>query len=288
MTKKISELPVAASVGTIHQAELNQAGVSRSGTLLQIGELEVPTQTATTVVTDNIVENTPSNGVFCNSEFKVDLINSNTVDTTVTIEGCIFETTGTQTTAQFGSSSSFNTLISTFHLQAKRDIFLFIEADTDDVATGDMPFFNITNNANDDMFRLLSENASGDAVLDIGSASGTPDVIVRTGGDYVTAPATGTIPNYSGGGGKVEPIEAMRIKGSNQHVNLASSLYMGTSTIDASAKLQVDSTTQGVLDPRMTTTQRDAISSPASGLRIYNTTTNQWDGFNGTSWVILG
>ena len=56
----------------------------------------------------------------------------------------------------------------------------------------------------------------------------------------------------------------------------------------ASAILDVASTTKGFLPPRMTSTQRTAISSPASGLMVYDTTTNQWYGWNGTSWVILG
>jgi hypothetical protein len=55
-------------------------------------------------------------------------------------------------------------------------------------------------------------------------------------------------------------------------------------TIDASAIFQVNSTTKGFLPPRMTTTQRDAIVSPATGLRIYNTTTNTNDTYNGTAW----
>ena len=40
----------------------------------------------------------------------------------------------------------------------------------------------------------------------------------------------------------------------------------------ASAKLRIDSTTQGFLPPRMTTTQKNAIATPASGLVVYDTT----------------
>jgi len=43
-------------------------------------------------------------------------------------------------------------------------------------------------------------------------------------------------------------------------------------TINASAVLEVESTTKGFLPPRMTQVQRDAIASPAQGLVIYNTT----------------
>ena len=60
-------------------------------------------------------------------------------------------------------------------------------------------------------------------------------------------------------------------------------LFNGTAAVGSSL-VQVDSTTQGVLLPRMTTTQRDAISSPATGLEIYNTTTNRKEVYNGTIW----
>jgi hypothetical protein len=38
----------------------------------------------------------------------------------------------------------------------------------------------------------------------------------------------------------------------------------------------------------MTTVQMNAIGSPAEGLMIFDTTTKQWMGYQGTSWVILG
>lgn len=68
----------------------------------------------------------------------------------------------------------------------------------------------------------------------------------------------------------------------------AGTLAINTTAPSASAILQTDSTTKGFLPPRMTTAQRNAISSPASGLMVFNTTTAQWEGYNGTSWVILG
>ena len=52
----------------------------------------------------------------------------------------------------------------------------------------------------------------------------------------------------------------------------------------ASAQLDVSSTTKGFLPPRVTTTQRDAISSPAEGLIIYNTTTHKLNFYNGSAW----
>ena len=54
---------------------------------------------------------------------------------------------------------------------------------------------------------------------------------------------------------------------------------------DASAVFEAASTTKGALMPRMTTTERDAIPSPATGLEIFNTTTNRKEFYNGTYWA---
>jgi hypothetical protein len=47
--------------------------------------------------------------------------------------------------------------------------------------------------------------------------------------------------------------------------------YINTATPAATAALQVDSTTQGFLPPRMTNVQRAAITTPAIGLMVYCT-----------------
>ena len=63
------------------------------------------------------------------------------------------------------------------------------------------------------------------------------------------------------------------------------SVAVGTSTLDTSAKLQVDSTTQGFLPPRMTSEQKTAITSPAAGLMVYDTDQNQMNYWNGSAWI---
>jgi hypothetical protein len=52
-----------------------------------------------------------------------------------------------------------------------------------------------------------------------------------------------------------------------------------------SAQLNVESTTRGFLPPRMTTTQKNAIGTPAAGLQVYDTTLNQMSYYNGTTWI---
>ena len=55
-------------------------------------------------------------------------------------------------------------------------------------------------------------------------------------------------------------------------------------SVNASAKLQVDSTTRGFLPPRMTTTQKNAIATPSAGLVVYDNTTNKLCCYNGSTW----
>ena len=60
---------------------------------------------------------------------------------------------------------------------------------------------------------------------------------------------------------------------------------------DNSAMLDVKSTSGGMLVPRMTAAQRDAISNPANGLLIFCTDNNQYyyrkASLNGGNWVML-
>jgi len=58
-------------------------------------------------------------------------------------------------------------------------------------------------------------------------------------------------------------------------------------TPDASCILELNSTTKGLLITRMTEAERDAIGSPAQGLIIYNTTSNLFNFYNGTTWLAL-
>lgn len=56
------------------------------------------------------------------------------------------------------------------------------------------------------------------------------------------------------------------------------------STSDPTSILRISGTTYGMLLPQMTTTQRNSISSPATGLMLYNTTENKINVRSNIAW----
>jgi len=71
---------------------------------------------------------------------------------------------------------------------------------------------------------------------------------------------------------------------SDDQIKIENQLGINNSSFDPSAQLQIDSTTKGILIPRMTEAQRAAISSPAEGLQIFNTTNKGLAYRDGTNW----
>jgi hypothetical protein len=64
---------------------------------------------------------------------------------------------------------------------------------------------------------------------------------------------------------------------------------INTATPDASAALDINSTNAGLLIPRLTQDQRDAVLNPATGLLIYQTDNSPGFYFyDGTSWKLIG
>ena len=67
--------------------------------------------------------------------------------------------------------------------------------------------------------------------------------------------------------------------------NLYAQVGIGTTTPDVSSMLDISSNNKGLLMPRLTTTERDNITLPATGLMIYNTTLSDGQLNIGTSLV---
>ena len=83
--------------------------------------------------------------------------------------------------------------------------------------------------------------------------------------------------------GSTTPSNRYRCNSTGQHL-------FGSSAItspEASAEVHIHSTTRGLLLPRMTEAQRNAISSPATGLIIFNTTTNKLNIRGTSAWEVV-
>jgi hypothetical protein len=65
------------------------------------------------------------------------------------------------------------------------------------------------------------------------------------------------------------------------------SVGIGTATPDANAILDVSSTTKAFLPPRMTTTEKNAVASPAAGMVVYDTTLNKLAVYTGAAWEAI-
>jgi hypothetical protein len=126
---------------------------------------------------------------------------------------------------------------------------------------------NITSGANNTVIGSQSGSA-------LGITTGSNNTIIGAGVNGLATTLANNIVIADGAG--------------NQRINANSSGSVGIGTgvtIAASARLEITSTTQGVLFPRMTTAQKTAIVSPAAGLQVYDTTLNQMSYYNGTTWV---
>lgn len=76
----------------------------------------------------------------------------------------------------------------------------------------------------------------------------------------------------------------LMLKGSAQNIGINAT----GAQPNTKAMLDVSSTTTGVLIPRMSTAERNAITSPPNGLQIYNTGTNSLDIYRDSYWGQVG
>ena len=72
--------------------------------------------------------------------------------------------------------------------------------------------------------------------------------------------------------------------GGSTSLRAQSNFGIGTTTPNASAILELSSTSKGFLMPRMNTTQKGLISSPVAGLMVFDNALNSFWYFDGTAW----
>jgi hypothetical protein len=107
-------------------------------------------------------------------------------------------------------------------------------------------------------------------------------------GFIVDATLTGATNNYGFYGGIASGTGRYNLYMAGTADNyLAGSLGVGTASPNASAILDVQSTAKGVRMPNMTTTQKNAIASPAAGLMVFDTTLSKLCVYSGAAWQTI-
>lgn len=161
-------------------------------------------------------------------------------------------------------------------------------------AAGNQNRFNIANNGT---YFTLGYNPAfnfnifgGGNVLISNSTSAPSDAGYRLDVTSTGATNGGIITKGPGAGSTTYSLICTNSGASTTTAALAvrddSKVGIRTNSIDTGATLEVDGTTGGILFPRLTTTERDALT-PTSGLMIYNTTASKFQGYAGGAWVDL-
>jgi len=126
------------------------------------------------------------------------------------------------------------------------------------------------------------------------SVLGTNDIFFQAAGltsasygYFETANGAGSVIGTYADAGSGGPILFRPDRTTRMNLNTAGTFRIGDGTSGAASSLvDMTSTSRGLLLPRMTKTQRDAIASPATGLTIWQTdNTPGLRSYNGTNWM---
>lgn len=146
---------------------------------------------------------------------------------------------------------------------------------------------NTTGNSNVAVgYAALGANQVGNQNIGIGPSalfnnySGSNNTAIGYGADVLTDGLTNaTVIGYNA---KVSQSNSLILGNSDVNVGI------GTTSPNASSLLDLTSNSRGLLIPRMTTAERNAISSPAIGLLVYDSSINSFYFHNGASWNQIG
>jgi len=127
--------------------------------------------------------------------------------------------------------------------------------------------------------RILQVDAGLYPTIIVNANNVVKGTVSANGFSSVLSMFVGTITNH--------PLSFSTNDTSRMRLTTTGNLLINTTTDIASSKLTVESTTQGFLPPRMTTTQKNAIATPAEGLQVWDTTLKLMSVYNGTAWITL-
>lgn len=172
-----------------------------------------------------------------------------------------------------GASGSENTFV-TFNLR---------EGGADNSFIGLYPYSSDGGTTWEDLSTLWINGGNYNAIISIGSGNynGTTPVLPSA----LNMLSIDSAYSFDTDGTTIVPTMQVRASG-DVYLPSDTGIVIGSQTRNASAMLEIVSTTKGFRLPNMTTTQRDAIASPAAGLLIYNTTTSAVNLYNG-AWVAI-
>jgi hypothetical protein len=124
------------------------------------------------------------------------------------------------------------------------------------------------------------------------NSSGTTGFVVLDNGNCGVRVAAPTARMHIATGGATTASLGLKVRNSSDTIDVLSTfgttqviINSTSGSLQTSAQLQIDSTTRGVLLPRMTTAEINAIATPAEGLLVYNTTISHLCCYQAGAWV---
>lgn len=121
---------------------------------------------------------------------------------------------------------------------------------------------------------FAASSSAGTGITSSGAVKGIASSSVNGVGVEATTTGTGTALNAKTNTGLAARIEGQTIFEE----------FGAAGTPDASALVEFDSNVKGILVPRMTTLQKDAIPSPTTSLLVYDSDRARFEFYNGSYW----